>query len=499
MNRHFLRLTVFLTGLVVMAVELTASRLLAPAFGSSLFVWTNLIGVVLFALSAGYYFGGKLADRHGGSKARGYLFGVIFLTGILITLVPLVSQPVFGFSYRTLLGAGHSVLLTSLVATGILFAVPLLLLGMVTPLAARIALQELKTAGSVVGQLYAFSTVGSLVGTFLPVLVMIPHIGSEPTFFFCGGGLMLLGLVGLKRPLLIVLLPLPLLVAWLIKGPLPVGTVFRGESVYSHVEVREMPSGTRMLLTDEGIGAQSIYHPQEILTGMYFDYAALLPLLYPEGRNFLFVGLGAGTSARIVAHFFPKISLTGVEIDPLLLTLGQRFFALDEIPVETVVADARVFLEQSGRRYDFIMVDVYKADGTIPFHLATREFFETVKSRLTPHGILYLNTSIPTADSKLVQVFQNTLAAVFPYTYESRLKFNSLFFAFKEPLVRERLASGQVPKQLQSHAAQLARAKPIPFDPGGPVSQDAHSQVELLSGQLIFDRFIAARRAQRWR
>jgi spermidine synthase len=243
--------------------------------------------------------------------------------------------------------------------------------------------------------------------------------------------------------------------------------VWEGESVYQHLRVVRSFDGAMRLEVNEGGGMQSLYHPDRILTGYYWDSAAIPPALNPEGRDYLFVGLGGGTAARIVHHYFPEIRMDGVEVDARVTDLGRRYFGLGELPMMVGVMDGRLFLEASSKIYDFVMVDVYKDNRTIPPHLSSREFFELVRRRMSPRGILFMNVSVPTGRRELAQVLKNTLASVFPAVYEIRGPVGaSLLFGFNErPGL---LGLGMTP---------------VVFDPSTTVATDDRSTVELLGAR----------------
>lgn len=489
MKKGFLFLTVFFTGMAVMAVEMTASRLIAPYFGTSLFIWTNLIGIVLLALSLGYYLGGKLADRKGGAGSKIILYWLILLTGVFVSLIPLVMKPVLAFSFKVFASQDLSIFYPSFIAIFVLFTLPILALGMVSPLAARVGIEEVKTAGSVVGDLYAFSTMGSLVGTFLPVLVLVPFVGSQISFYLFGALLILLGILGLKQRYFLFLLLLPFLASLpFFKESLPKGVLFRGESPYQYIQVREMGQGGRGLFFNEGLGVQSIYIPKNYLTGFYWDAASLLPVLYPKGKRFLILGLAGGTSARSVNHFYPHLQLTGVEIDPLVVTLSKKYFGLEQVPIKIIEADGRVYLNNSKERFDFIMVDVFRDGVYIPFHLATQEFFVSVKAHLTKRGVFFMNVFSPEKNSALLKILKNTVASVFPYFYELRLaEGTTLFFASASPLAFEIPPEGKYPQSIYKMAKKaFPNMKKVKEDAEGIVSKDDRSLVEVLSGKVLF-------------
>lgn len=489
MNRYFLYTTVFVTGMAVMAVELTASRLLAPYFGASLFVWTNIIGVVLIALSFGYYIGGKLADRNEGKLASKILYPIIFITGILITLIPFIGKPIFLFAYSAIPQKNVSIFLSSLIATLILFLIPLLLIAMVTPLAARLGMKKLDTAGSVVGSLYAFSTLGSIIGTFLPVLVTIPFLGSRETFYLFGGILIFLGVLGMRRFILLGSLILPLI---LLLMPNAIhanpSLAFEGESIYNYIRVHRNRDGAKSLLTNEGLGIQSYYHPFRILTGYYWDAAAFLPLVNPDGKKYLIIGTAGASSARIIHHFFPNLELEGVEIDPMMISVGKKFFASDDIPMKIFENDGRVFLDQTKKKYDFIMVDVYRDELYIPFHLATKEFFDLVKARLTERGSMIMNIAA-IEDSEMLRLLKNTVTASFPIAYEYRApgSANSLIIAFREKPDFSKIIPANLPLDLRTLIQQILREiQIISHDPSQDFAIDNLSAIEFLTEKMIF-------------
>ncbi len=473
-----------------MAIELTASRLLAPYFGASLFIWTNIISVVLLALSLGYYLGGKLADRREGKQLQKTLYMLIFITGLLVTLIPFVGKPIFLLAYDAISSRTASIFLGSLAATLGLFMLPLLLLGMVSPIAAKIGLKNKGDTGQVIGSLYACSTLGSLIGTFLPVLLTIPFLGSRETFFLFGGVLIVLGVVGMRRVIFLSFLLIPILL-FFIKSPVHAGPniIFQDESVYNYISVQEHEDGQRSLRTNEGFGIQSLYHPGRFLTGFYWDDALFLPIIKPNAQNFLIVGSAGGTSARLLHHFFPSLALHAVEIDPLMVQVSQRFFGMDEVPMETTTADGRVFLQQTKEKYDLMMIDVYKDELYIPFHLATKEFFELAARRLSENGIMMMNVASASANAEMVDLIKNTVTAVFPYTYELRetASFNTLIFAFKQKPNFSLIQEKGLPPDLISLADRIIKGiKPLILSNGNGVAYDNRSAIELLTEKMIF-------------
>lgn len=421
MKHGFLYVTAFFTGLCVTAIELTASRFLAPFFGASIFVWANVIGVVLIALSLGYFIGGRLADRFPEPKK---LFGVILITGILTDLIPFLGKPYLIYSSQLFSGSVPGIVVGSLLATLVIFALPLFLLGMMSPWVIRIATKRVEEVGHIAGKVYGISTVGSIIGVFLPVFLTIPFLGSQKTFLLFGSLLILIAVLGLQNfkktgiVLMGSILAFALPLDTLKKDPF---TIAQAETLYNYLRVHESPTKVRRLLINEGRGVQSIYHPKKYLTGDYWDYATLLPILNPEGKRMLILGLAGGTSARAVSHYFPEIHIDAVEIDPKIIEFGERYFALKHANLNIFPEDGRMFLKRSKKKYDFIMIDVYAQGLSIPFHMATVEFFEEVRSHLNENGVIMMNV----ATSKSTDTLEN------PPPMVSNLK-NTFSKAFSE-------------------------------------------------------------------
>lgn len=407
----------FVAGMAVMAVEMTATRLLAPFFGASLFVWTSVIATVLVALASGYEAGGRLADRTPRDLLFKTILRTIFGAGILIVLIPMALPTVVGAIRIWGHGSGlWSVLIPSLLVAIVLFAGPIFLMGMVTPLCARAAVTDASHVGQPVGRLFFVSTLGSFLGTFLPVVATIPTVGSRGTFLIFGGLLAVLGLWGGRRRWLILLGILALVSFIEARRAKDPSVLWEKESVYQHVRVRKSFDGALMMEVNEGRGMQSYRKPGQELTGYYWDTALIPPVLYPQGRSYLFLGVGGGTAPRLVSRSFPDMKLTGVEIDPVMIEAGQRYFEMDQVPMATIISDARLYLAESSQTYDFMMVDVYRDNRSIPFHLATREFFQLARSRLTSGGILLMNVSCAAGGERIFETIAATVGSVFPFT-----------------------------------------------------------------------------------
>lgn len=481
---------VFVVGASSLGVEIAAARLLAPYFGASTVVWANTIGVVLVALSAGYWFGGRYADRH--PHLRGLCL-LVLAAAVLIAAVPFAARPFLSFSvdaFDTISVGGFA---GSLFGVLVLVAVPVTLLGAAAPWAVRLAVGEVASSGEVVGRLYAISTTGSLLGTMVSALLLIPLLGTQRTFLVFALGLALVAAAGVGRrgmgvPLaLLALLVLPV---GTIKGDAEGRVLYEAETTHQYARVVERPDGTRVLELNEGQAVHSLYRPGSYLTGDYWDGQLVLPAAaraQPPGRIAI-LGNAAGTVARSFGHFFPATAVDAVEIDAELTELGRRFFDLRNPRMEVFSEDARPWLQRSDGGYDAIMVDAYR-QPYIPFYLATREFFELVRERLAPGGVVILNVGHPEGGHELERVLGRTMAAAFPrvlrYPTEPT---NTLLIAgdgaFSAARLERNLAS--LPAALRPEARQAA-ARLAPRLAGGEVYTDDRAPVEWLVDSSLLE------------
>ena len=455
---------VFGAGIGALATEITASRLLAPYFGSSTIVWANLIGIVLAALALGYWLGGRLADRRPDPRLLG---AIVLGAAVFVAVIPFAAKPFLDFTVEGLDTASVGAVIGSFLAVLLLCAPPVVLLGMVSPFAVRLAVSSIATAGAVAGRLYALSTAGSLVGTFLPALVLIPAIGTQRTFLvvavlLAASSCFLLGTRYLLAPAL--LAALLLVPPGAIKGE--EGLIHEETSYYQYIGVVERPDGRRLLHLNEGVAVHSLWRPDSVLTGGVWDaFLALPPLVGRPLEGVAILGNAAGTTARALGVYYPDANVDGVELDPAVSRVGRRYFGMSENPRLSVHdADARPFLRSTDERYDLIIVDAYR-QPYVPFYLATREFFRLVRDHLRPGGIVALNVAAVPDDRRLVEAVGGTLAADFPQVLEwPALRFNTIVVGFTEPLsatqLRRRLDSG--PPGLAALRALLARdARPL--------------------------------------
>lgn len=425
---------VFLTGLASLATEMAASRLLAPYFGSSNVVWANVIGLMLAFLAFGYWLGGRIADAH---PSRARLGALLLVATFLLAVTPFAARPLLHAAASGLASVSAGIVIASFFAVLALFAVPVTLLGTVSPFAVRLALADVAEAGRVAGRLYALSTVGSIVGTFAAALLAIPLLGTQRTLLGTAAVTALAAVPLVPRLALATAAALIVAVVAVPPGGIKraANVLYETESRYQYLRVVRLDDSSRALELNEGVATQSLWYSNSVLTGGYWDlFLVLPPLLDGPVRRMLVIGDGGGTIPRAFGRFYPSTRIDGVELDPAVTKAGRRFLGLDDNPrLRTITADGRVYLDQTSRRYDLIVVDAYR-QPYIPFQLATKEFFRLVRAHLSPSGAVALNVAATPHDRRLSQAIATTLGAVFPEVWRWRaLRFNDLLIAFERP------------------------------------------------------------------
>jgi spermidine synthase len=486
-----LALLVFVVGAASLGAEIAVARLLAPYFGASTIIWANTIATVLVALSAGYALGGRLADR---APYMSRLCQIVLAAAVLLGAVPFLSGPLLRVASTAIGSLSVGAFFGSLVAVLALVAIPVLLLGTVAPFAIRLSLERTQEAGSVSGRLYALSTAGSLLGTFLAALVLIPFAGTHRTFLAFALALAIVAVAGLPRRSLVVPAVLAVLLA------LPPGgvdlqiaaggrVIYETETQYQYARVIEQPSGERQLQLNEGVATHSVYVPGSYLTGNYWDGFLVLPFavrpLAPA--RIAILGDAAGTTARAYGHYFPQTTIDAVELDGRLTDIGRRFFALGTRPqLHTIAADARPWLASVSRRYDAIFLDAYR-QPYIPFYLATREFFAEMRSHLRRDGVVIVNVGHPAGSSALERAVSSTLRAVFPFLARDPSEpTNTLLIASTAAISARTLGASASSLPADLRATALASASRLaPALGHGPVYTDDLAPVEWLVDESI--------------
>lgn len=489
-ERALLPALIFVVGAASLGAEIAAARLLAPYFGASTIVWANTIGVVLVALSAGYWLGGRYADRH--PHMRGLCL-LILAAAVLIAAVPFASRPFLSFSVEAFDTVSVGGFAGSLLGVLVLVAVPVTLLGAASPWAVRLAIGDREHSGEVVGKLYAISTAGSLFGTMIAALLLIPLLGTQRTFLVFALALALAAAVGLGWRFALVPAGLALVIL------VPVGSIkaadtgrvlYEAETVHQYARVVERPDGSRVLELNEGQAIHSLYRPGSYLTGDYWDGHLYLPFAgrrSPPARVAI-LGNAGGTVARAFGHFFPQTAVDAVEIDAELTELGRRFLDLRNPRMRVFTEDARPWLERSSGGYDAIMVDAYR-QPYIPFYLTTREFFELVRERLAPGGMVIVNVGHPEGGAKLERVLGRTMATAFPRVLRHPIEpTNTLLVGSSRDFGAARLRRNldALPRPLRA-PARTAAMDLTPRLPGGEVYTDDRAPVEWLVDSSLLE------------
>jgi len=411
-----------------MALEIIGSRLLAPIFGDSVFIWGSLIGIVMTSLALGYYLGGRLADKQPNFRTFSL---IIFTAGILTLLIPVFASRVLEAVFYSGLDERYGPVLASL----LLLSAPTTLLGMVSPYAIRLSTRKLVTVGGISGSLYSLSTVGSIFGTFLTVFVLIPAFGVRSIISALGVVLIAVSLIGLAwvERLSVIFLVAILLIpsASFLGGTL---SILTGTIVYR----KETPYHTLTVVDNTGKGVRTLYlnnmpHSAMYLNGssksvfVYTDYFNMGFIFNPEIDSVLFIG-GAGFSGpKQFLEYYPDIIVDVVEIDPEVVKVAIDYFHVPDDPrLGIFVKDGRAFLRGAGK-YDLIVLDAY-SKTYVPFHLMTREFFKSLDEHLTPDGVVVSNliSSLIGDTSDLLRAEYKTVSEVFPQVYLFSTKSSSL-------------------------------------------------------------------------
>lgn len=493
-NKAYLYLTEFFAGMAVMAVELGASRLLAPYFSSSQIVWTIIISTIMIAMALGNIYGGRSADKNPDPDR---LYRRLLIAAVWTAAIPVLGK------YIILLITGILIVTISsnlLIAAGflacmVIFVFPCFLLGTVTPSLTKYAVRSLDDSGSTVGRLGAANTVGSIIGTFTPTFITIPTVGTSVTFLIFSGILLALAMIyfisantGKIRCLVSVIL----FVVCSVFGHSGHfafwnnSLAYEGESIYNYLQVQE-DKDTVILSTNVLFGIQSISRKDGSLTGMYYDYAMAAPVMagfVPDEEvseasdkesgsgddpvadvnagaqavsdagaqaqshagdraesqagnscDILILGNGSGTYAKECANHFPDAKIQGVEIDQKITDLAGRYFDMPD-SVKVATYDGRAYLEADRHTYDVIMVDAYQ-DISVPFQMSSVEFFSMVKEHLKPNGVMVVNMNMRASGEKSINSYlSDTISTVFPsvYTVDVKGYTNRELFALNEDL-----------------------------------------------------------------
>ena len=493
-NKNFLYATEFFSGMSIMAVELGASRLLAPYFSSSQIVWTIIIGTIMIALALGNVWGGRRADS---DKNPDKLYRRLILAAIWIGAIPVLGKYlILGIAGALIVAIDTNLLIwAAFLSCLAIFVAPLFLLGTVTPSLVKYSTDNLEHNGRIVGNLNAFNTIGSIIGTFLPTFVTIPAVGTAITFLIFSGVLLLIGIiyfvsVGKKKIFCAGAVIIFILCAVVGNSTgfafWEKNLLYEGESIYNYLQVKETPDKI-IFSTNVLFGVQSLKVKSGDLTGMYYDYALAAPLL-TGNKRILILGMGTGTFAEQCKKYFPDSRIKGVEIDEKITALAQKYFDLPA-DVEVLTYDGRAFLQSDKNIYDVILVDAFQ-DISPPFQMSSTEFFSLVKNHLSENGIMVVNMNMRASGAGNINEFLiDTIGKSF-----SALKIidasgvtNRVLFAaadenvFNELHARAESLDDKNLSKLMIHIAENWTTPPI----GENILTDDRAPVEMLSMRAL--------------
>ncbi len=398
-----------------------------------------------------------------------------------------------------------AILLGSFSAILLLFGIPVILLGVVSPFAIRLLVHSAEDAGSTSGRVYALSTVGSILGVFLTVLILVPNLGTRRSFLALALGLLMLAIIALwpharRRAVVFALIWVLLLALTL----LPTGsirpdeaTIYEQESAYNYIQVVE--NGPEVVLKlNEGAGVHSVYRPDMTLADGIWDYFLLAPFFNPgpvtpdDVDSLLVIGLAAGTVPKLYTAAYGPIEIDGVELDPAIIATGQQHFAMTEPNLNAVAQDGRYYLNHGAGNYDVIAIDAYRPPY-IPFHLTTVEFFTEVRDHLNPDGVVAINVARTASDYSLIDALASTLTAVFPSVFiidEPHTGYdlgNSLVVASMQPTTLDDFLANtsDLPEPILAEIARRAGSNVRVASGDGPILTDDKAPIEQIIHGIV--------------
>ncbi len=434
--------SVFVTGTAVLIVQIVAMRILSPHYGNTIYTTSSVIGIMLAALSLGYYLGGKLSDRY---PAHKFFYFIIFISGLLVIVIQILNKfllPILGYLLPITIGP--------IISSLFLFLIPSLLFGLLSPYAIKLNKKDSSPdgsrqdkVGSQSGEVFFWSTIGSVTGSFASGFFLIPHFGISTIIIGTGITLSLWGLVGFlffekfnkKTIFFIFLFILLIFLAYMPISQKDSNVLYEKDGIYEKIKISDgewNKQPTRFLFLDKSHSSAMYLNSNELVFD-YTKYYALYQLFNSNAKNAFVIGGGAYSIPNALLNDSPDIKVDVSEIEPELFELAKKYFKLqDSNRLTNYVEDGRRFLNlpaQAGKtpkKYDVIVSDVYYSFFSIPIHFTTKEFFSLAKSRLSDKGVFVgnfagsLNKNQPSFILSEIKTFKN----IFP---------NSYFFAVNSP------------------------------------------------------------------
>lgn len=475
--------------------------MLQTVYGTSNIVWANVIGLVLFFLTMGYFLGGRLADRHPNERT---FFTLVTVAGFSSVFFLLLTSVILKQAANALATIDVGPILSSLVGVIIAQAIPITLLGCISPFAIRLGVRDVGESGRVSGLIYSISTMGSLLGTYLPVLWIIPAGGTRVSAIVSGTPILIIGLIGLWRTnrrsgmvaSLISLVLVPIAIMWTQGGikEYP-GQIFETESAYNYIQVIEQ-GDCNYLLLNEGQAFHSFYcEGGRVPRISVWSIMLAAPYFKPDPTidSMAVIGLAAGTIPKQFSRVYDGIPIDGIELDPEIVQAGRDYFALTEPNINIIVGDGRYELNQLPGRYSVITIDAYKVPY-IPWHLTTSEFFQEVHDHLHEDGVVAVNVGRVPNDRRLIEAMTATMLTVFPTVHAIDVpgSLNTILVATVEPTTVDSLQANLAELSLDSSAdpllmaaVQTAAENIVPAPAGEIIFTDERAPLETIVDSLV--------------
>lgn len=422
-KKYVLELAVFICGAVVMIFELVGSRILSPYFGTSIFIWTSLIGIILGSLSLGYYLGGKIADKKPNFSR---LSLIIFLSSVFIGLTILIKDSLLVFLQINF----SDIRISSIIASLILFLPASVLLGMVSPYAVKLKLNSLNTSGSTVGNLYAISTAGSIIGTFLSGFYLIPHFGTNKLLIILSMTLIIVSLsLSIKKFIKIKIFVFTIMIiSWPVlnglnhlleeKGFIDIDTAYNRIWIYDYNN--QDTNKSEKMMEIGGALNSSMFLDSDELANEYSKYYHLAKIFNPDFKTTLMIGGGGYSYPKDFLLKYPEATIDVVEIDPKVTELAKKYFRLKENPRLTIYhEDGRIYLNKTQKKYDIIFGDAFSSYYSLPYQLTTKEAIQKKFDILNDNGVIIINiiSSIKEEKGQFLRAEYATYKNIFPQVY----------------------------------------------------------------------------------
>ena len=462
--------SVSLSGACVMIFELAGARMIGPYFGTSIYVWTNVIGVILASLSLGYYIGGHRADEQDANRLLASCLGATGLSVLLCLLIHstvlrnlahVVSDPRFGGLYASL----------------ILFALPSIFFGSISPIATRLMLKSLNETGKVTGKIGAISTIGSLIGTFVGGFILIPYLGVQQVMLSVGVLMLLLSAIFSVQHFLkfaglgIIIVTLHCFFPHAVYGK-RYSTLYNDVMIYKNVDASG--DSIRIMQVNNHIGSAQYLHSDELVYP-YLRQFRIDQQLVPGFTHTLTIGGAACSYPRELLMQYDDVTVDVIEIDGKLIELAHSHFDLPySSRLKTYSQDGRHFIQHTNKTYDVVYLDAFNDLRSIPFQLTTQEFFTEIEGILDSEGAVLINALSSLAQDKtdMIDALVNTVRTAFPYVKVLRVEpdmpidaLQSLcIVAMKKPI---ELTS----KQIEDQEISLSRESLILRDDYAPIER----------------------------